>query len=642
MPRHTPAPLLAALEAALDAPIRTLDDLPAALQRLARHALEHQAAAVASFTADGQRYLASRAVHDRSAILVLGPYRRHDDPPTGTPVLDAAAEARARRALELAVHDLSQVAVAERQRRALASQLELISSAAIAITAERDVETVLHRIVDLAREVVGARYAALGIKDEHGAALRFLFSGMSAEEQARFAEDPHGRGLPALLLREGKTIRLADLRSHPASVGFPEGHPEMRSFLGVPVTSRGRILGNLYLTDKETAGEFTDEDVRLVELLARYAGVAIENAGLYQRAEGQQARLQAIIDQLPEAILLLEPDPDRVTLVNTQAARLLGWEIHPPIPLDAFLEANARYQADEVPLAPSDVPVVRALRYGETTRREVRIQRPDGATITTLVNAAPLRDPNGRITAAIAVFQDITALKDAEQLKDDFLALVSHELRTPMTTIQGGALLLLQSGEQLDAETRRMILTDIAGESRRLAGLVENMVQLANIRAGRFGLDSEPIHVRTLIERAVAALRDSAPQHTFEVGVEPDLLALGDPSRIDQVIHNVLHNAIKYAPGATPIEIRAARDNGMVVISVRDHGPGIDEDDLPFVFSRFERGRQVVLRHTSGLGLGLYLAKHLIEAHGGQIWIERPPDGGTCIHFTIPAITDDR
>lgn len=644
MPRLTVQPLLAALETALGVPASTLASAGAETRRAALHALgAHQETdGVAAFTVSGRRYLATRYGRGHAAIVLLGPFRRPEDVPCDAPVLDAPAEARARRALAQAGEGLSQVMAAERKRLELAAQVELIDSAAIAITGELELSTVLHRIVDLARDVAGARYAALGVTNERGEIVSLIVSGMSEEEQARVPHIPHGRGILGRLLREGKTIRLRDLRTNPDAYGFPEGHPEMRSFLGVPITSRGRVLGNLYLTEKRFARDFTDEDVRLVELLARYAGVAIENAGLYQRAEAQQARLQAIIDQLPEAVLLVEPNPERVTLANTQAAHLLGWEIRPPLALDEFLAANPRFQVDDTPLSPADIPVVRALRYGETSRREIRMVRSDGQAITALVNAAPVRDADGKITAAIAVFQDITAIKDAEQLKDDFLSLVSHELRTPMTTIQGGALLLLQNGADLDEETRQEILTDIANESRRLAGLVENMVQLANIRAGRFGMDSEPVHLRTLLQRAIDAMQEQDPEHPFVLDVERDLLALGDPGRLDQVVRNLLHNAIKYAPAGTPIEVRAARgDNGTVIVSVRDHGPGIDEEDLPFVFERFQRGKQAVLRHTAGMGLGLYLSKHLIEAHGGQIWIERPPDGGTRIHFSVPAITDD-
>jgi len=641
MPREIIHPLIGALATTIGAPISTLLEAPPAVRRAALQFVGSTSDDVVAFEVDGARYLAKRYHRHRTAVLVLGPYRRSADPPAEIATLDCVMEERARTALEPAAIGFGQVVTDRTERLELSSQLELINSAAIAITGELTLETVLRRIVDLAREVVGAKYAALGVADSQGYLTSFLTSGMTPEEEALIPESPHGKGVIGLLVQERKTIRLPNLREHPASVGFPSGHPPMSSFLGVPIFSHGRVLGNLYLTDKRFAREFTDEDARLVELLARYAAVAMENAELYRHAELQQVRLQTIIDQLPEAVIILEANPDRVTLANTQASGLLGWDIRPPLPIEEFLAHNPRYGLDNEPMPYLAVPMVRALREGNAGRSEVRVLRPDGRMIAILVNSAPLRDPGGKISAAIAVFQDITQIKDAEQLKDDFLSLISHELRTPLTTIQGGAMLLLQHGDQIDAETRQLLLGDMASESRRLADLVENMVQLASIRAGRLGMDTEPIHVGAVIERAVKSVRELAPDQPFVVNVDRDLLAIGDAGRVDQVVRNLLHNAVKYAPSSFPVEVKASQQDGMVVVAVRDHGPGIAEEDLPFVFDRFRRGSRAARTSTAGMGLGLYLSKHLVEAHGGRIWIERPPHGGTRVLFSLPLISAD-
>lgn len=641
MPREILQPLIGALATTIGAPITTLLEAPPTVRRAALQFVDGADDDVVAFETDGGRFLARRYHRHRTAVLVLGPYRRPDDPPGEFATLDAVMEERARTALGPAAAGFGQAVSDRAERLELSSQLELINSAAIAITGELTLETVLRRIVDLAREVVGARYAALGVAGPGGILSSFLTSGMNPEEEAAIPEPPHGKGVIGLLVQERRTIRLPDLREHPASVGFPPGHPSMTSFLGVPIFSHGRVLGNLYLTDKRFAREFTDEDARLVELLARYAAVAIENAELYRHAEQQQVRLQAIIDQLPEAVIILEANPDRVTLANTQASGLLGWEVQPPMSLEEFIGRNPRYGLDNEPMPRMAVPMVRALHEGNVGRSEVRVLRPDGRMIAILVNTAPLRDDHGDISAAIAVFQDITQIKDAEQLKDDFLSLISHELRTPLTTIQGGAMLLLQDGNQIDADTRQLLLGDMAGESRRLADLVENMVQLANIRAGRLGMDTEPIHVGAVIERAVKAMRELAPDRPFAVNVDRDLLAIGDAGRIDQVVRNLLQNAVKYAPPGCPIEVNASREDGMVVVAVRDHGPGIADEDLPFVFDRFRRGSRAAHTSTAGMGLGLYLSKHLVEAQGGRIWIERPNDGGTRVLFSLPRIPPD-
>jgi signal transduction histidine kinase len=144
------------------------------------------------------------------------------------------------------------------------------------------------------------------------------------------------------------------------------------------------------------------------------------------------------------------------------------------------------------------------------------------------------------------------------------------------------------------------------------------------------------VHVGRLIDAAVAATRQLAPQRQFQIEAEPALLAEADPLRIDQVLRNLLHNAVKYSPSDTPIEVSARRAEDMLAFGVRDHGPGIADADLALVFERFQRTEGARRGNTPGMGLGLYLSRHVIEAHGGQIWIERPEDGGTHVRFTLP------
>jgi PAS domain S-box-containing protein len=635
--------MLAALEGALGIRLRFVDELPQDLVHAARGAVP-PAGDVTEFQFENARYRCCRLFSHASTILVLGPYRRPGDPPCDCATVDAAAEERLHATLQSARRAIEQVMEIRADRLELLSQFELITDAVIAISSELSLDLVLRRIVDLAREIVGARYAALGIPDTHGGLASFLTSGMGEEEIEKIGDLPRGKGILGLLLREPKSIRLTDLSTHPASVGFPPNHPPMKSFLGVPIMARGRVLGNLYLTEKRFGADFTGEDVRLVEILARHAAVAIEHAELYGRIESARNRLQLIVDQLPEAVLVVGRDPEQVLVANRQASALLGWEIKTPISLEQFFERNPRFHADGSRISAEDLHMARALRRGEViSREELYLTRPDGTRLALLVNTAPLwNDEGDRVTNAVVVFQDITQIKDAEQLKDEFLSLVSHELRTPLTTIHGGAHPLLHDSEQLDRETRDEMLSDILGESRRLASLVENMVQLANIRAGRFTMEFEPIMVRSLVARAVAASTSRDPERPLAIHVEPALVALGDAGRLEQVLQNLVSNALKYSSAGSPIEIDASRVGSMVAISVRDHGPGIDEETLPILFERFQRGERALKSGAAGMGLGLYLSKHLVEAHGGTITIEVAPGGGTLARFTAPALEDDR
>jgi signal transduction histidine kinase len=203
--------------------------------------------------------------------------------PIGTLWLDTAAADGdfAARALELALD----AAWARASVRRTADRLEALDAATRAIAGVLDVELVLQIIVDRVRDLVGARYAALGIVDDVGRIEQFITSGITTEERAAIGDLPRGHGLLGLIIREGRSIRTPDIAAHAASYGFPSNHPPMRSFLGVPVTVRGGAIGNLYLTDKQAAAEFDDADVQLVEMFALHAGIAIENARLHDQVQ---------------------------------------------------------------------------------------------------------------------------------------------------------------------------------------------------------------------------------------------------------------------------------------------------------------------------------------------------------------------
>jgi signal transduction histidine kinase len=172
------------------------------------------------------------------------------------------------------------------------NRLTALIEAGMALNSERSLDAVLQKIVEVARTVIGAQYAAVGVLDDDGLLAQFLYVGIDKELADRIGELPKGRGLLGVLIEEGKPLRLRDLSQHPQSVGCPVHHPPMKSFLGVPIAVRGRIFGRLYLTEKIDADEFTEEDERLALTLAAQAGIAIENARLYQDLQRLAASLE--------------------------------------------------------------------------------------------------------------------------------------------------------------------------------------------------------------------------------------------------------------------------------------------------------------------------------------------------------------
>lgn len=239
--------------------------------------------AAASEADDERRTSATQSVHELHARTA------------GTRLGRLWLEAADRDAADLAARALELTLDAAWARASLAghlARLEALDEASRAIAGELALERVLQLIVDRVRDLVEARYAALGIVDETGAIERFITSGISPAERARIGAPPRGRGLLGVIIREGRSLRIADIRADPRSAGFPPYHPPMTSFLGVPVTVKGRPIGNLYLTDKIGDSEFSEADQRLVEMFALHAGIAIENARLHDRV-----RRLAIMDE---------------------------------------------------------------------------------------------------------------------------------------------------------------------------------------------------------------------------------------------------------------------------------------------------------------------------------------------------------
>ncbi len=625
-----------ALTISLGVPVRPTLLEPPSVSDTARDMLRDRNQTFGWLEFGGQEYFCAIFDGLSDELLIAGPLDRSAASYRGETLTDEQLRERISEAVKAAAHGLRLALEDPQLRLEVSRQMELLSNAIVAVSGELDLDIVLRRIVDLARNFSTARYAALGIPGPSGLLMTFITAGLTPDEEARIGDLPQGYGILGWLLKQSHPIRIANLGSHPMSGGFPPNHPKMENFLGVPIIARGgKVVGSLYLTEKRFADEFTVEDELIVDLLARHAAVAIENAQLYQSVQSHEKRLASMVDQLPEAVVLIESDPARISIMNQHARALL--DLHDPLPI-TIEHIRDRYQFQDEADQPIDINKIaplRSLELGEVVIREhLTIQNANGTRRSLLVNSAPL-DPERPEQSAISVFQDISEIRDSDRLKDDFLSLVSHELRTPLTTIHGGSQILLSMMGKLDEETIKELLTDIHQESARLSSLIQNIVQLTHIRAGRVALDLEPMLLRGVVNRSVERLRGQASDWEFRIDVEPGMIVLADEERVDEMLTNVLQNAIKYAPDSKLIEVRGRAGDGCVELSVRDHGPGIPAHELATAFERFERGSQASSR-TPGMGLGLYIVKLLVESQGGNVRLELPADGGTEIVMTLP------
>jgi PAS domain S-box-containing protein len=514
--------------------------------------------------------------------------------------------------------------------------------AALAVAREVTPEGVLQCIVDRAREVVPARYAALGVTDEQGRIAQFITSGITVEERTLIGPLPEGHGLLGELIRERVPLLIPDIADDPRSVGCPPGHPPMRTLLGIPILLGRRVLGNLYLTERKDERPFDEDDLAALQILATHAAAAIDRAQAYHGVEEQRDQLRIILDTLPTGVMIVAAPDGRTELANAAACEMAFGSVAPPSALPVFGRDFNMHQADGAPLSLDQRMEARSqLLQGDVIRNhQYLLESADGRRMPVLAQIAPLTNPTGVVDRAVLVLQDITRLRDAEQLKDDFLSLVSHEFRTPLTTIHGGAHLLANQSGTLDEKAEQELLADIVTESDHLDQMLTNMLTLTAVIAGRLPVRSEPLLLEPLARATTAEVAVHAPDHQFLVEIPADLPpSEGDPALLEQVLRNLYENAVKYSPGGGVVRTTASIEERMVSIHVADSGIGIAPAEVDRVFARFHRaGADSSVR---GMGLGLYLCQHLVEAQGGHVAASSPGLGqGATFSVTLPLARD--
>ncbi len=349
--------------------------------------------------------------------------------------------------------------------------------------------------------------------------------------------------------------------------------------------------------------------------------------------EEQRDQLRTILDHLPAGVLILSGPDGQVEEANATAMQMIfGLDTSPEV-LPVYGRDFRFLRVDGTPLAHEQRVGLRAL-YGEVVGHEhLLLERQDGQVIPVLAHAAPLPETAGQQARAVLVQQDVTRLREAEQLKDDFLALISHEFRTPLTTIHGGAHLLLKQRATLNGATQDELLRDIATESDRLDHMLANILTLAAVMANRLKVRTEPVLLTPLVERVVAVMARQIPHHPVRVAIPPELPPIeGDAALLSEVLTNLYENAAKYSPAGSAIVTTAYPDGAYVALDVTDAGIGIPADQLERIFTRFHRVNPASL--VRGTGLGLYLSRALIEAQGGHL-VARSDGPGTGATFTI-------
>jgi PAS domain S-box-containing protein len=312
-------------------------------------------------------------------------------------------------------------------------------------------------------------------------------------------------------------------------------------------------------------------------------------------------------------------------LTGRKADEMIGEKVDILIPLDNRVGALKM--------------VNRTVNKGERWETvEIPVQHIDGSIRTILWNSATLFDVDGKMPlATIAQGQDITERKKVEQLKDEFIGLVSHELRTPLTVIHGCISTVLTEWERLPSGEVQQLLQDAMLESESLSHLIENLLELSRAQAQQLSLYSEPTDVKTLVKEAISKIKRQASLRRFVTSIPDRLPPInGDPLRIERILYNLLDNAAKYSPPGNQIKVSVNTEPERLVIGVSDHGEGLSSGEQAKIFGPFQRLEDNRPDQARGAGLGLMVCRRLVEAHGGEIWVESRKGKGSTFFFSLP------
>ncbi len=394
-------------------------------------------------------------------------------------------------------------------------RLEQLVTAGTLLASELSLDGVLQHVVEIAVELVGAKYAAIGVLGPDGRTLEsFTTMGITDEERAAIGPPPSGHGILGLVVRAGKPIRLPDLASHPDSYGFPPNHPPMHSFLGVPIVGRRGIFGNLYFTEKLGGGAFTDVDEYIARLLAAQTAAAVENARLHE--EG--ARLLEEVQQL-------------------------------------------------------------------------------------------------------------------QRTRERFFAMVNHELRNALAGVFGWAEMLVR---KRDPATVPRAAFEVLDSAEQAIALINDLLDLSRLDEDRLKPALRAVACAGVVRHSISRVTPAA--HGRSVALHYDLAddlpsCFTDASRVEQILVNILANAVRHTPEASTVTISVRQQDGRIIFQVDDAGPGIPDQDLERIFDIYVTNAGEA---SHGAGLGLPLSRRLARLLGGELRAVSSPAGGRFV-LELPA-----
>ena len=515
-------------------------------------------------------------------------------------------------------------------------QREYLLAISRALTAELDLADVMRIIVQASVDFISGRAGAIVLADPATQVFRIAaIYGLQREHFERYL--PLEQGIPFEPGEEQGVI--PELTRHMQSVA-KDADIGVAQVLRLPMLSGKTLIGMIYVFQ---AGSYhiSGDAAKLLQSFADQAAIAVKNARLYQQVIEEKQRLDAILEGSADGVMILDHGL-HIARFNPSLSRMTGWQaddaigqLHRDVIRWRSLRTELTLEsamANGWPL-PGAAPL---LVEGE-------LKRKVGDTISLGITYAPLLNNTGVMTNVIANFRDLTRYREEEELQKTFISVVSHELKTPVSIIKGYAGTLGRPDANWPAEMIREYASVIDEEADRLTELIDNLLEVSRLQSGAFKLEmGDDIALPIMAAEAVSRFGSQTAKHDFVLDFPEDFPPVaGDERRLNQVLYNLVSNAIKYSPDGGRIELFGRVHADYVTISVRDEGIGIPSHEQHRIFVKFSRLDNALSRKTEGTGLGLFLTKAIVEAHGGSIWFssnDKKGGGaqGTTFSFSIP------
>lgn len=503
-------------------------------------------------------------------------------------------------------------------------QRDYLLDIARALTAQLDLEEVLRRILEASAAMLAGEVGLIALRDDHDQLSVQAAFGVDAEQVVYFNDlltDLQTIGVDAerMNLRTRQLARKLDL--------------PLRQVVALPLKMSGEEAMGLLLVFRAFSGIATENDRQILQSFADQAAIAVHNARLYEAVNNEKQRLAAILEHSADGIMIL--DEERHILQFNRALSLMtGWSAEAAV---GRLDSDVIRWESRKPGPDLDDMLAGGWKQGQTLYIEGDLERLDGLTTSVGITYALLTHEDGSPASIIANVRDITRFRKAEEMKNTFISVISHELKTPVALIKGYAGTLRREDARWNRKDYEEALSVIEEEADRLTELIDNLLAASKLQAQGMRLTMSDVDLAKLAARSVERFQTQTAKHKLILDFPEDFpIVAGDEGRLRQVLDNLISNAIKYSPRGGEIRVTGDYDAEEVRVAVQDQGVGLTADQLERVFDRFYRADDALSRSTQGAGLGLYLARGVIEAHGGRIWAESQPNAGSTFTFALP------